>query len=93
MIATAQNRWSGANVHGYSNPAADELLLRVDRTLRTEDRMAVWADANRLLLEDAAYFPMYNYPLPYAVRKGVLGALPANPINPPSYFVHTWDLE
>jgi ABC-type transport system substrate-binding protein len=93
MIATAQNRWSGANVHGYANPMADELLGRVDRTLRTEDRMAVWAEANRLLVDEVAYLPLYNYPLPYIVRKGVVGAIPANPVNPPSYFVHAWDLE
>ena len=24
---------------------------------------------------------------------GVVGALPGNPINPPSYFVHTWDVQ
>jgi peptide/nickel transport system substrate-binding protein len=93
MIATAQNRWSGANVHGYANSAADELLGRVDRTLRADDRMAVWAEANRLLVDDVAYMPLYNYPFPYVVRKGVRGPVPANPINPPSYFVHTWDLE
>jgi peptide/nickel transport system substrate-binding protein len=93
MIATAQNRWSGANVHGYASPAADELLGRVDRTLRAEDRMAVWAEANRLLVDEVAYMPLYNYPFPYVVRKGVRGPIPANPINPPSYFVHMWDLE
>jgi peptide/nickel transport system substrate-binding protein len=93
MMASAQNRWAGANVHGYANSNADELLGRVDRTLRAEDRRAVWAEANRLLLDEVAYFPLYNYPFPYVVRKGVTGPIPANPINPPSYFVHTWDLE
>lgn len=92
-IAAPQNRWAGANVHGYANPVADELLQRVDRTLRAEDRMAVWAEANRVLVEDVAYLPLYSYPIPYVVRKGVRGAIPANPINPPSYFVHTWDLD
>ena len=93
LIASPQNRWSGLNVEGYSNPAADDLLGRVDRTLRVDDRIAVWADANRLLLEDAAYIPLYNYPFPYIIRAGVTGLLPANAINPPSYFVHTWDLQ
>jgi len=92
MIATAQNRWAGSDVHGYINPAADELLKRVDRTLRQDDRMAEWAAVNRLLVDDVAYFPLYNYPFPYVVRAGVDGPLPANPINPPSYLVHTWDI-
>jgi peptide/nickel transport system substrate-binding protein len=92
-IASAQNRWGGANVHGYASPVADDLLPRIDRTLPTADRMAIWAEANRALLDDVAFMPLYNYPYPYVVRKGVTGALPANPINPPSYFVHTWDVE
>jgi peptide/nickel transport system substrate-binding protein len=92
-IATAQHRWTGSNVHGYATPEVDDLLSRVDLTLRTEDRVAVWAEANRILLDDVAFMPLYNYPYPYVVRKGVRGALPANPINPPSYFVHTWDLD
>jgi peptide/nickel transport system substrate-binding protein len=92
-IATAQRRWAGPNVHGYANPVVDDLLARVDLTLRTEDRAAVWAEANRVLLDDVAFMPLYNYPYPYVVRKGVVGPIPANPINPPSYFVHTWDLD
>jgi hypothetical protein len=55
--------------------------------------MATWAALNQLLLEEVAYFPLYNYPFPYAVRSNVVGPLPANPINPPSYFVHTWDVQ
>lgn len=92
QIATAQNRWAGNDRHGYANPAADALLRRIDRTLRRDDRMDLWAEANRLLLDEVAYMPLYNYPYPYVVRKEVVGPLPANPINPPSYFVHQWDL-
>ena len=93
QIATAQNRWVGPNRSGYANPAADELLNRVDRALRREERIQAWADANRMLVEDVAFMPLFNYPFVYIVRKGLTGPLPANPINPPSYFVHTWDLQ
>jgi len=92
LIASAQNRWAGTDRNGYANPAADELLNRVDRTLRREERMEVWAEANRVLVDDLAFMPLYNYPYPYVVRTGVLGPTPGNPINPPSYFVHAWDL-
>ena len=93
LIASAQNRWAGTDRNGYANPAADELLNRVDRTLRREERMDVWAEANRVVVDDLAFMPLYNYPYPYVVRTGVLGPTPGNPINPPSYFVHTWDLQ
>ncbi len=92
LAAGPQNRWAGTNRNGYVNPAADELLNRVDRTLRRDERMEVWAEANRILVDEVAFMPLYNYPYPYVVRSRVLGATPGNPINPPSYFPHTWDV-
>ena len=55
--------------------------------------MAVWAEANRMLVDEVAYMPLYNFPYPYFVRKRVVGAAPGNPINPPTYFVHTWEVQ
>jgi peptide/nickel transport system substrate-binding protein len=92
-LAGPQNRWAPSNRNGYLNPATDEVLNRIDRTLRREDRMALWAEANRILVEEVAYIPLYNFPYPYFVRKSVVGAMPGNPINPPTYFVHTWDVK
>ncbi len=91
-VAGPQNRWSTSNRNGYVNPAADDLLDRIDRTLRRDERMALWAEANRILVDEVAYIPLYNFPYPYFVRKNVVGATPGNPINPPTYFVHTWDV-
>jgi peptide/nickel transport system substrate-binding protein len=91
-IAGPQNRWTASNRNGYSNPVADDLLNRIDRTLRREERNALWAEANRVLVDEVAYMPLYNFPYPYFVRKNVVGATPGNPINPPTFFVHTWDV-
>src|SRR5262249_32626697 len=52
QTSTAQTRWAGNDRNGYANPAADELLNRVDRTLRRDDRNAVWAEANRQVVDD-----------------------------------------
>ena len=92
-IAGPQNRWSLSNRNGYSNPVADELLNRLDRTLRADERLALWAEANRILVDEVGYIPLYNFPYPYFVRKSVVGPLPGNPINPPTFFVHTWDVQ
>jgi peptide/nickel transport system substrate-binding protein len=92
-IAGPRNRWSPSNRHGYMNPVADELLDRIDGTLRREDRMALWAEVNRILVDDVAYIPLYNFPYPYFVRTRVVGPMPGNPVNPPTYFVHTWDVQ
>jgi peptide/nickel transport system substrate-binding protein len=92
-IAGPHNRWSTSNRHGYVNPVADDLLSRIDRTIQRDERMALWGEANRVLVDDVAYIPLYNFPYPYFVRKTVVGATPGNPINPPTYFVHTWDVQ
>ncbi len=92
-IAGPHNRWSPSNRHGYANSTADDLLSRIDRTLRRDEWMALWAEANRILVDEVAYFPLYNFPYPYFVRKNVVGAMPGNPVNPPTYFVHTWDVQ
>jgi hypothetical protein len=55
--------------------------------------MDVWAEANRILVDELAFMPLYNYPYPYVVQKRVIGATPGNPINPPSYFPHLWDVQ
>jgi peptide/nickel transport system substrate-binding protein len=92
-IASAQNRWTGNNRDGYSNPVFDQMVQKVDVTLRLEERMQLWAEANRVIVDDVGFMPLYNYPYPYVVRKNVVGALPGDPINPPSYFVHLWDVQ
>jgi peptide/nickel transport system substrate-binding protein len=92
-IANAQNRWTGNNRDGYSNPVFDDLVQKVDVTLRLDERMQLWAEANRVVVEDVGFMPLYNYPYPYVVRKNMVGVLPADPINPPSYFVHNWDVQ
>ena len=61
--------------------------------MRRDERMQVWAEANRVLVDDLAFLPLYNYPYPYVVRSNMVGPIPGNPINPPSYFVHTWDVK
>ena len=92
-VAGPNNRWAPSNRHGYSNPAADDLIYRIDRTLRRDDRNALWAEVNRILVDQVAYLPLYNFPYPYFVRNRVVGPMPGNPINPPTYFVHTWDVQ
>lgn len=93
QIASAQNRYAGANNHGYHNAEADRLLATIDASVRVEDRVRSWAQLWRILSDDVAVIPMYYFPSPYVVRKGISGALPANPIDTPTYLVHTWELQ
>jgi len=92
LIASPQNRYTGTNAHGYQNPEVDRLLATIDRSVRPEERIGLWAEAWRILTDDVSVIPMYYFPSPYVLRKGITGPLPANPVDTPTFMVHTWEV-
>lgn len=91
-IASAENRYSGANYHGYANPALDRVVDQLDRSIRFEDQLRAWAGMWQILSEDVAVIPLYFYPQPNAVRKGLSGPIPTNPFGSVTWQIHTWDV-
>ncbi len=91
QIAGPENRYAGNNVHGYSNPAANEAIERLERSLRREDQLRYWAEAWRIITEDVAVMPMYFATTPLPVRKGLTGMVPRSPLGNPAYQVHLWE--
>jgi peptide/nickel transport system substrate-binding protein len=91
QVASPHNRYAGTNAHGYQNPEVDRLLATIDGSVRTEDRVRLWAEVWRILTDEVAVLPMYYSPSPLVVRKGIRGPLPANPVDTPSFMVHTWE--
>ena len=92
QIATPENRYTAGNRNGYASPTADRLLDAIDTSLKMEDRARNWAELWRVLTDEVALSPMYYFPSPYVVSSRVTGALPANPLNAPTYQLHTWDV-
>ena len=92
QIATAQNRYTAGNRNGYASPASDRLIDAIERSFAADERARNWAEYWRVLTEELPLLPMYSFPNPYIVRKGITGLLPANPLNPPSHNVHMWDV-
>jgi len=92
QIAGAANRFVGQNRGGYSSAASDRLIDAIDTSFTADDRARNWAEWWRVLTGDVALLPMYYFPNPYIVRRGITGPLPANPLNPASHYVHTWDI-
>jgi peptide/nickel transport system substrate-binding protein len=93
QVASAQNRYTGTNPHGYQNAEVDRLLATIDGSVRPDERIQLWAEVWRILTDDVAAIPMYYFPSAYVLRKGISGPLPANPVDTPSFMVHTWEAQ
>ncbi len=72
---------SGTNRAGFSNSRFDEIILNEARATANRDRlMALYQEAERLLLEDAPIIPIYTYKLKRLVQPSLEG-LPGNLID------------
>lgn len=91
-IATVENRWTGINYSGYSNPVFDRAVQEIDRSVRRADQQRWWAEAWRALTDDAGITGLYITSQPYAVRNGISGAVPASPVGSPAWAIQQWDL-
>jgi ABC-type transport system substrate-binding protein len=93
LVAGPHNRFTGTNSHGYQNPEVDRLLAAIDGSVRPEERVRSWAEVWRILTDEVALIPLYYFPSPYTIRKGITGPLPANPVDTPTFMVHTWEAQ
>ncbi|MFC7333678.1 peptide ABC transporter substrate-binding protein [Rhodocista pekingensis] len=60
------------NPSGYANPEYDRLMMEANRTQDPEKRAALMRQAEAIVLEDAAVFPLYTYAAQHMVAKRVL---------------------
>lgn len=79
------NTWfgtgSGSNVGGYSNPKVDALLTQAKQELDEKKRSDIYAEASKILTEDAAWLLVVNDRNPRALSKNVTGF-----VQPKSWF-------
>jgi peptide/nickel transport system substrate-binding protein len=90
-IATAQNRWSGQNGSGYSNPMVDRMNDQYLQSVRIDDQYRYLGEGFRLLLEDAALVPLYYFPNAAAMRRGV--NIPVPQTTQVYWQSHLWEIE
>lgn len=95
VIPTEQNRWRGANVSQYSNPAFDQLFDRYLTTLQVAPRNDLLAqmyklDADQVLSVHLYYDMATNIG---AIRSGLKGPLPVSARQTvQTWNVHAWEL-
>ena len=63
----------GFNVLGYSNPDVDELFTTAATELNQTERLALYDQAHRLIIEDQAVTPLYYPQRHYLVKPHVAG--------------------
>jgi peptide/nickel transport system substrate-binding protein len=72
-IPSAQNRWSGSNYGGYSNPRVDALLDRLTVTVNPAERLPLQRELVQELMTDVAIWPLYWDMTNVIALKGVKG--------------------
>ncbi len=73
------------NFGGYSNARVDELLPQIQSTIDAGERQAMLDEVAQILLDEAAYVPMYVQPLVWGTRSNI--ALTQRPDN---FFILRW---
>jgi peptide/nickel transport system substrate-binding protein len=91
LVPTAQNRWSGVNRGGWSNPEFDRLAQQFNATLARDQRAPILVQMARVFSEDAAVLSLYFNPTTVAFVANLKGPKPAVPEGTMAWDVHTWE--
>ncbi|MET0263313.1 MAG: peptide ABC transporter substrate-binding protein [Rariglobus sp.] len=74
--ATFLSVWTtdgGNNYSSWSNPAFDQLLFQAARTTDTGSRLALFQQAEALLIADTPFIPLYTYTHVFLINPSVQG--------------------
>lgn len=96
LRAGPENRWGGANVPGYANPAVDRLIDALNATLDERDQGRALRDIGETLASDLPVLPTYFALWQAAVSKGVRALVDdySSNIEPAGHVsrnAHLWD--
>jgi len=72
-ITRPENRWTGTNRIGYSNPTIDELWPKVLGTIDDREREGLLVDVLKAMTADAVVTITHLQPRPMAYRAGLVG--------------------
>jgi ABC-type transport system substrate-binding protein len=91
LVPTAQNRWTGVNRGGWTNPDFDRLVQRFNATLARPERAAVLVEMARVFTDDAALISLYFNPTTTAFVGSLRGPKPAVPEGTMAWDVYDWE--
>ncbi|RKX52679.1 MAG: ABC transporter substrate-binding protein, partial [Thermotoga sp.] len=58
---------------GYSNPRVDELIAKGESTADRQERIKYYQEAEKLIMQDRVYMPLYHKMVVMGVNKRVKG--------------------
>ena len=91
-IPTPDNRWTGTNRGGYSNPGWDDIGRRMRETLDDNARIQQERDLVRIFSTDLPVLPI-NYEVQLVpVAQGLTGVQPIRGIAHTGHVMHTWNV-
>lgn len=74
IFVSSQMPPAGANRNGYNNPKVDELYQKGREAMKKEDRMAIYAQAYKIMIdEDCAFVPVYTSPVINVYKSNIKG--------------------
>jgi ABC-type transport system substrate-binding protein len=89
-IPSRDNRWVGANMGAWSNPAYDRLFDVFSNTLDRAERTRLIAEMGRILTEDVAFISLH-YSAAVIARAGpLLGPEPFSYETTATWDIHEW---
>ncbi len=90
-IAGPENRWTGSNFVGLSNPEYDRLAMAFATTLERAERSELTVQMARLLSEQLPILPLY-YNLDVVAHSAALRGVQVAPDGSIGFNVHEWEM-
>jgi ABC-type transport system substrate-binding protein len=91
-IPRPENRFTGSNRGGWSNPDFDRLTNALAQTLEPDQRAQFIAQMTGLVSREAVAIPLYFYGNPLAATSAVVGVGPVVQEATFEWNIHQWQL-
>lgn len=91
-IARPENRWTGRNRGGWSNPEFDRISDMFRTTLDQQQRVQLIAQMVRIFSDDLPVLPLYFNPIPVAHVAALRGPQNVAPASAIAWNVYQWEL-
>jgi peptide/nickel transport system substrate-binding protein len=91
-IPTAENRWSGGNRSGWTNPEYDRLVETFSGTIAQSDRETQLSQLVKIFTEDVAAITLFIRPQPWVYVSEIKGISLVPPEGNMSWNIYQWEL-
>jgi len=91
LVPSPQNRWTGSNRGGWTNPEFDRIAAQLNTVLAREERAALFVQLAKIFTEDAAVISLYFNPTTTAFVNNLKGPRVAIPEGTMAWNIYDWE--